>query len=144
MRGNISIWVYLYTLLHALFMVFMGAAAYIDPSFQFTGLLLTSSVLHPIGFYANRNIAVAVAAVLAVVYGLRTRRPYQISTILVIFLVTDIADLVLLLLRNDATPLMIGVYAVLFWIPEILSLIYLFRKFKPYRKRANMSVTEGS
>ena len=133
MRGNISIWVYLYTLLHALFAIALGVAAYIDPSFQFTGLLQTSSVMHPIGLYANRNFAIALASIFAVIYGLKTRRPYQLSSIILILLITDLADLILLWTRNDASWVMAGVYGVLFWIPEILCLIYLYNKLKPKR-----------
>jgi len=136
MRGNISIWVYIYTLLHALFLIGMGIAAYIDPSFQFTGLLQTTSVMHPIGLYANRNFTVSIAALYAVYYGLKTRRPYQISAILLIYLITDISDIILLIARNDASALMIGVYAVLFWIPETVCIIYLYSKFRPYRRNS--------
>jgi uncharacterized membrane protein YhfC len=135
MRGNISIWVYVYTVLHALFLIGMGVAAYIDPTYQFTGLLQTSSVMQPIGLYANRNFAVALAALIAVVYGLRTRRPFQLTAIILIFLFLDISDIILLLFRSDTTLLMIGVYTILFWIPEILCLLYLHSKFRPYQRR---------
>jgi hypothetical protein len=135
MRGNISIWVYIYAVLHALFLVGMGVVAYIDPSFQFTGLLQTSSIMHPIGLYANRNFSIALAAVIAVIYGLKTRRPFQLTAIMLIYLFTDISDIVLLLIRSDTTWLMIGVYTILFWIPEIICLVYMNIKFKPYQRR---------
>jgi hypothetical protein len=137
MRGNISIWVYIYTLLHAVFLIAMGVVAYLDPSFQFTGLLQTTSVMHPIGLYANRNFAIGAAALLAVFYGLKTRRPYQISAIILIYLINDISDIILLAVRSDTTWLMIGVYALLFWIPEVICLIYLYSKFRPYRKSSS-------
>jgi hypothetical protein len=135
MRGNISIWVYIYAVLHALFLVGMGVAAYLDPTFQFTGLLQTSSVMHPIGLYANRNFSIALVAVIAVIYGLKTRRPFQLTAIMLIYLFTDLSDIVLLLIRSDTTWLMIGVYTILFWIPEIISLVYMNIKFRPYQRR---------
>jgi hypothetical protein len=30
---------------------------------------------------------------------------------------------------------MIGVYTILFWIPEIISLVYMNIKFRPYQRR---------
>ncbi len=137
MRRNISIWVYIYTTLHALFAIGMGIMAYIDPSYQFTGLLQTSSVMHPIGLYANRSIAIALASLVAVVYGIRTRRPYQISAIMLIMLLVDASDLILLWVRGDASLITAAVYAVLFLIPETISLFYLYNKFRPYRRRTD-------
>jgi hypothetical protein len=113
----------------------MGVAAYLDPTFQFTGLLQTSSVMHPIGLYANRNFSIALVAVIAVIYGLKTRRPFQLTAIMLIYLFTDLSDIVLLLIRSDTTWLMIGVYTILFWIPEIISLVYMNIKFRPYQRR---------
>ncbi len=135
MKRNISIWVYIYTSLHAIFSLVMGILAYIDPSYQFTGLLQTSSVMHPIGLYANRNFAIALASIVAVIYGLRTRRPFQLSSIMLILLLTDVSDIILLWVRNDVSWIMVGSYAVFFWIPEMLILFYLYRKFKPNRKK---------
>lgn len=134
MRGNISIWVYIYILAHALFSLAMGVVAYIDPAFQFTGLLQTSSVMHPIGLYANRNFAIAIASIVAVIYGLRTRRPYQLTSIALILLLTDLSDIILLLFRGDAPVVMLLSYAILFYLPETFILIYLYKRFRPRRK----------
>ncbi len=134
MKGNISIWVYIYTIIHALFSFGMGLFALIDPSFQFTGLLQTAAVMHPIGLYANRGFALAIAAIVAVVYGIRTRRPSQLTSILLIFFLVDLFDFILLWIQKDASWLMGGTYTVLFWIPEILSLIYLNRRLRPRRR----------
>ena len=134
MRGNISIWVYIYILAHALFSLAMGVVAYIDPAFQFTGLLQTSSVMHPIGLYANRNFAIAIASIVAVIYGLRTRRPYQLTSIALILLLTDLSDIILLLFRGDAPVVMLLSYAILFYLPETFILVYLYKRFRPRRK----------
>lgn len=135
MRRNISIWVYIYTTAHLLFTLVIGIIAYIDPSYQFKGLLMTTTVSYPIALYANRNVAIAVAAAVGVIYGIKARRPFQLSAIMLIFLVTDISDLILMMSFNNAGPITALVYAIIFWIPEILSLIYLYSKFRPYRRR---------
>lgn len=134
MKGNISIWVYIYTILHAIFSFGMGLLALIDPTFQFTGLLQTAAVMHPIGLYANRGFALAIAAIAAVIYGLRTRRPSQLTSILLIFFLIDLFDFIQLWIQKDASWLMGGTYTILFWVPEIIALIYLNRRLHP-RKR---------
>ena len=136
-KGNISIWVYIYLIIHALFSASMAAVALIDPSFQFTGLLQTSAVMHPIGLYANRGFAIAAAALYAVFYGIRTRRPSQITSILLIFFLTDLLDFILLAVRGDSSWLMFVTYLILFWIPEVLSLLYLSSRLRIHRRKAD-------
>lgn len=88
MESKIPRWIIGYAIFQLILAVLFGSLAYFNRGFQFPELVGNIDALFPIGLFANRNLGVSVALILALV--LRNRP--MLLTIFVIRFATDLFD----------------------------------------------------
>lgn len=127
---KISPWVIGYAIFSLGLAILFGALAYLNRGFQFPELIGNPAAFFPIGLFANRNLAVAVAFIVALI--LRNR-----SMLLILFIIrfaTDLFDFIMSLVNGvEGIGAIFGTllfFGLLLWVPELLSIRWLWRSEK--------------
>lgn len=90
--------------LHLLAALVFGLLAHLDSSNQFPDLVANDDGTFAVGLYANRNIGIGVALLLALIAGSRQ----AIIGLFVARLVTDVADLIMAFTQLDGAGAAVG------------------------------------
>ena len=138
MESKIPRWVIGYAVLQLILALLFGSLAYLNRGFQFPELVGNLDALFPIGLFANRNLGVSAALVLALV--LRNRP--MLLTIFVIRFATDVFDFLLSLFGTgiDGAGALIGTlvfFGLILWIPEILAIRILWSSVQITEQKEN-------
>ncbi len=111
--------------LHALAALVFGSLAHLDASNQFPDLVVNDDSRFAVGLYANRNIGVGLALLVALVLGSR----WGLGGLIGARLLTDAADLVMAITTVDGAGALVGqlVFFGLLFASELYVLRTLFR-----------------
>lgn len=124
---KISRWVMGYAILQLVLAVAFGAMAYLNRGFQFPELVGNEGAAFAIGLFANRNLGVSVALITALI--LRNRA--MLWTIFLVRFATDVFDFLMALGQGvDNVGALAGqlvFFALILWIPELLSMRWLWQ-----------------
>lgn len=124
----ISRWIIGYAILQLILALLFGLMAYFNRGGQFPELVGNVAATFPIGLFANRNLGVAVALIIALV--LRNRP--MLITLFIIRFATDVFDFLLAIFgigigSAGELAMQFVFFGLILWIPELLSIRALWQ-----------------